>query len=170
MVYRQPSAFENFLSFHSHECIISDYGHSPISFKSLEEVYGQWYFIVFELKEKIKVFYLKGSKEKFERRIDELLVVQSYYYYNDYPKPLSIGWIPALFTMDFSDNELIDAIRIDFLKHGQRAYETGDNLIGNLYIAPRFFKSNEYSRSRYLDFDYSKWILKNRKKSSKVDD
>lgn len=164
MVYSLPSAFENFLSFYSHRCFISDYGHSPISFKSLEDAYGQWYFIVLELNEKLKAFYLKGSKAKFEKRADELLIAFSYYNYRDIPKPLTLGYVPSLFSIDFSSNQLGDALRIDFLKHGQLSYDTDENLIGNLYIAPQCLKLNEYSRSRYLDFDYSKWILRERKR------
>lgn len=163
MVHEQRlSAFENFIYFNSHKCFISNYGHSPISFKALEDTYGQWYFIVLELNEKLKVFYLKGSREKFKKRVDELLNVFLYYYYSDIPKLLMLGYIPSLFSIDFSSNQLGDALRIDFLKHGQMSYDTGENLIGNLYTSFRL-KLNEYSRSRYLDFDYSKWILRKRK-------
>lgn len=161
--------FEEFLKIHGQECYISDYGFSPISFKNLDRIYGNWFFAVLELKERLKAFYLRGSKEKFERRVNELMNVLDCHIGNSTPKILAIGWIPSLFTIDFSNNSLADAIRIDFLKYGQFAYETGSNLIGNLYIAPRFFQINEYSHSQYLDFDFSKWIMRERKHSSRQD-
>ena len=171
------SELEEFLRLHGKECFMYDYGHSPVSFQTLENIYGRWYFVILQRNEKLKPFYLCGSKNHFRKRANDLAA--NLYNRGDYviyrgddnalPIIWTMGYVPSLFTVDLSNDELANAIRLDFIRHGQFAYETGDNLIGKLYMTNgmRFIKS-EYSRSRYLDFDLTKWILKNRKMSSRI--
>lgn len=162
--------FHEFLKFRSDECFVLDYGHGVVPFNSLCSIYGNTYFVVLETNQKLKVFYFRGSRDAFEERCELLMRTLSEHYYNitcRFPglRVWSLGYVPALLTVDFSENELADAIRIDFFKHGFKAYDTGENLIGEIcnkdLVSLNLFA---FGKARYLDFNFTKWLLRERKK------
>jgi len=145
-----------------------DYGFGPLSFASLEEQYGNWYFIVLESNEKLKIFYFNGSLEKFQRHCNQLImsvVEQSYRLIHECPRlgVISIGYVPSLFTVNMSNDSFADSIRKDFLKHGIKSYETGSNVLGRICNNRDYFNIYEFRGARYLSFDYSAYLLKQAK-------
>lgn len=164
--------FQEFLQSRESECYIKDYGHGVLSFDVLKEIYSKWYFVVLEMEsiQRLKVLYFRGSKERFENRCNMFLKVVN----NDYYrltlqacrlKLWLVGWAPALLSVDMLTDKIANAIRIDFIKFGCRSYDTGDNLLGNV-CNEKMSKINvkEIKKARYLDFDFSKWIMKQREK------
>ena len=162
--------FHEFLKFRGDDCFVLDYGHSPVPFKTLCSIYGNMYFVALESNQKLKIFYFRGTRDAFEERCELLLHTISEGYYNITMKCPGLrlwllGYVPALLTADFSDNELADAIRIDFFKHGHKAYDTGENLLGNVCNKNLVsFNCIAFNESRFLDFDFTRWLMRERKK------
>lgn len=166
------SRFQTFLSYNTGSCYIRDYGCGVLPYNSLCSIYGNSYFVVFECGERLKVFYFKGSKEKFERRCEDLFNVlneQCFRISKTCPhlKVWSIGYVPALLTVDITGDGFTDAIRTDFFKYGFKAYETGNNVLGNICNSCSCFNVAEYKRARFLNFDFPKWLMKVRKEIMK---
>ena len=160
-----------FLKLAEDRCFIRDYGYAPIPFKSLQALYGNTYFIAIETMTRLglKVFYFKGSLLAFKKRCEELFaqISKSSEQYlkitSKFPgiRIFSIGYVPALFSVDFSKDEFADAIRKDFLKYGHAAYDTGENLLGKIYNhGYSSINLNEFNRARTLDFDFFTFVLK----------
>lgn len=162
--------FHEFLKLRENDCFVTDYGYSPIPFNSLCSIYGNMYFVALESNQKLKIFYFRGTRDAFENRCELLLHVITRGYYNITMKCPGLrlwllGYVPALLTADFSDNELADAIRIDFFKHGHKAYDTGENLLGNVCNKNLVsFNCQAFNESRFLDFDLTRWLMRERKK------
>ena len=161
--------FNEFLKFRGDECFVLDYGHGVLPFKTLCSIYGDRYFVVLESNQKLKVFYFNGSRPKFEKRCELLMETISIKYFTinaQCPnlRVWTLGYVPALLTKDFSESELYDALRKDFFKYGHKAYDTGDNLLGEICNADlSSFNCSAYNKARFLDIDFSKWILRQRK-------
>ncbi len=169
----QTPRFNEFLMFNKDHCYIYDYKKGVVDFKSLERIYGNLYFTAIESDQKIKVFYYKGSKESYKERIEKLLdkIVAQYFRINQECPGLrvfSLGYVPSLFTVDFSKDDFADAVRNDFLKYGCYAYDENENLLGKIYNKGlSSFNVDEFKQARFLSFDFSKWIMKERKKAWK---
>lgn len=164
------SRFEEFLRFRGSECYITDYRHGAVPFETLDKIYKNWCFVLFESVERTKVFYFKGSRERFRIRCEQLLCTISAQYYRitqECPglRVWTIGYVPALMTVDLSKDALANAIRNDFLKFGHKSYDTGENVLGEVCNKRNYFDVSAFKHGRYLDFDFSKWLLKKRKQT-----
>lgn len=164
--------FEQFLKFHECDSYIRDYGHGVISYSALDEVYSLWCFVAVEQLERMKMFYFNGTNNAFEKRVSYLLSALTYTYdrmmhaSKSRPRVWSVGYIPCLFTVDFSKDPLANAIRSDFFKHDKRWISETNDLDG-LVVNSQQISLPYFNKSRQLDFDFSKWLLKRKKAASK---
>ena len=169
------SMLDSFLEENEEACYIKDYGHGVLPFKRLVSIYGNWYFVVIEMTGfvRLETFYFRGSLDAFKKRCENTLTAISNEYFSIFDelrsglKVFSVGYVPALFTVDFSKDEIADAIRRDFVKHGFASYDTGYNLLekicqGDNYFVCAEFNCAEFKRAKNLDFDYFTWCLKHR--------